>query len=70
MAAAYASHQLHTDIDIVVPETTSEYVRSIMTGYGARVIVHGKVWNDANDLALKMAAERGGFLNGLHIAVD
>ncbi|XP_071849510.1 serine dehydratase-like isoform X1 [Apostichopus japonicus] len=56
-AAAYAAKQLGVKATIVVPETTAQNVRNRMSDAGAQVIVHGKVWDEANDRAQDMIAK-------------
>ena len=61
MAAAYAGKMLKTNVTIVVPETTPLATRQLIEGYGAKVIVHGKVWNEANELAKQIVKDEHGF---------
>jgi len=42
---------------VVVPETTSARVRQLIEQEGAWLILHGKVWSEANDYALSLATE-------------
>jgi L-serine/L-threonine ammonia-lyase len=58
-AAAYAGAALHVRTTIVVPETTSVSVRDAIRGIGAEVVVHGTVWNEANEEALRLAKAPG-----------
>jgi L-serine/L-threonine ammonia-lyase len=58
-AAAYAGAALRVRTTIVVPESTSESVRDAIRGIGADIIVHGVVWNDSNEEALRIAKAPG-----------
>jgi L-serine/L-threonine ammonia-lyase len=56
-AAAYAGRQLQANVTVVVPETTSDTARARIVAEGAEVIVHGRVWDEANTFALKLVEE-------------
>lgn len=43
LATAYAGRQLDVPVTIVVPKTTSEFMREKIEGEGAEVIIHGEV---------------------------
>ena len=58
-AAAYAGRQLGVPVKIIVPETTSETARARMRAEGAEVIEHGAVWDEADQYARQLVAERG-----------
>lgn len=58
-AVAYAGRLLGAKVTVVVPEATPEVACQRIRGEGAEVIVHGEIWDDANDLALELAAEPG-----------
>jgi len=55
LAVAYSGKKLGTKVTVVVPESTPPSMRSKIQAEGAEVIVHGKVWDDANEFALKLA---------------
>ena len=57
-AAAYSGRKLGVDVTVVVPESTSEMAKSRMLAEGATVIVHGAVWDEANEYAMELLAER------------
>lgn len=59
MAATYAARKLNVPATIFVPETTPEFTVRRMEQEGATVNIHGKVWDEANEQALKMAAQPG-----------
>ena len=48
---------------VVVPETTSERARHLLQLEGAEVIVHGKMWSEANELAMSLLTEQDAFLH-------
>ncbi|MEL7432547.1 MAG: pyridoxal-phosphate dependent enzyme [Chloroflexota bacterium] len=56
-AAAYAGNQLGVPVTVVVPDTTSETAQDRMREQNAEVIVHGNVWNDADEHARAIVAE-------------
>ena len=58
-AAAVAGVALRVRTTIVVPETTAEMVRDKIRAIGADVVVHGSVWDEANQEALRMCETRG-----------
>lgn len=59
LAAAYAGRQLGVQVTVVVPETTSGTARARITAEGAEVIVHGAVWNEADQRAREIVAAGG-----------
>ncbi|MDQ0123357.1 L-serine/L-threonine ammonia-lyase [Pseudomonas lini] len=54
-ATAVAAASLGLKACIVVPHTTPETTRARIRNTGAEVIVHGKVWDDANQKAMALA---------------
>jgi L-serine/L-threonine ammonia-lyase len=54
-ATAVAAASLGLKACIVVPHTTPETTRARIRKTGAEVIVHGKVWDDANQKAMALA---------------
>ncbi|XP_022085865.1 L-serine dehydratase/L-threonine deaminase-like isoform X2 [Acanthaster planci] len=59
-ATAYAARQLGMPATIVIPESTPTFVADGLRNEGANVIVRGKVWDNANEYALKLAEETDG----------
>ncbi|KAG0231617.1 hypothetical protein BGW41_002146 [Actinomortierella wolfii] len=51
LAVAYAGRQLDCKTTIVVPQSTSLYMRNKLQTEGATVIVEGEAWDDADQLA-------------------
>jgi L-serine/L-threonine ammonia-lyase len=58
IAAAVAGRILGVPVTIVVPETTSVEVRARILATGAKVLVHGSVFDEANGYAMSLAADR------------
>ncbi|WP_095146868.1 pyridoxal-phosphate dependent enzyme [Pseudomonas sp. Irchel s3b6] len=56
-ATAVAAAALGLAAIIIVPDTTAESTRARITRTGAQVRVHGKVWDEANQLALELARD-------------
>jgi L-serine/L-threonine ammonia-lyase len=56
LATAVAAVSLGLQACIVVPHTTPEATRARIRGTGAEVIVHGKVWDEANQRARELAS--------------
>lgn len=63
-AVAYAGKRLGVAVTIVVPESTPEFMKIRLRKEGAEVVVHGSVWDMADDYAQKLAQEKG----SLHIS--
>ncbi|CAL1574856.1 unnamed protein product [Knipowitschia caucasica] len=59
MAAAYAARKMGVPAMIVVPSSTPEMVVRKMQDQGATVKIVGKVWDDANKEALRLAEVDG-----------
>lgn len=58
-AAAYAAQALGLAVTIVLPETSSAAVQGLIEQRGAKVLRHGKVWDESHAFAQALAAERG-----------
>ncbi|MGE7955035.1 pyridoxal-phosphate dependent enzyme [Pseudomonas sp. NPDC089530] len=54
LATAVAAASLGLQACIVVPETTPPATRERIARTGAQVLVHGKVWDEANERALEL----------------
>ncbi|XP_018416079.1 PREDICTED: serine dehydratase-like [Nanorana parkeri] len=59
LAAAYACNKLGLPATIVVPEQTSQNIIQGLEGLGVEVVVTGKVWDDANAHAHRLADAPG-----------
>jgi L-serine/L-threonine ammonia-lyase len=51
LAVAYAGRVLGAAVTVVVPETTTDRAKELLMLEGADVIVHGRSWQEANELA-------------------
>ncbi len=58
-AVAYAGQALGLTVTIVLPQTSSAAVQSLIEARGATVLRHGAVWDASNEFAQALAAERG-----------
>jgi len=54
IAVAHSGRRLGLPVTVVVPETTSARARQLIESEGASLIVHGKVWSEANEYALSL----------------
>lgn len=57
LSMAYVAKKLGANIQIVVPESTSEFMINKIRNLDAEVIVRGKFWDEANDYCLQQAKE-------------
>jgi L-serine/L-threonine ammonia-lyase len=60
LAAAYAGQALGAPVMVVVPSTTPAFMRERIAGLGAKVIVYGDVWDEADGAARGLVAEGHG----------
>jgi L-serine/L-threonine ammonia-lyase len=63
LAAANAGRVLDIPVTVVVPQSTPTHVRTLLEQEGATVIVHGRVWAEANELAQSLIDDRAAFLH-------
>ncbi|QGY33072.1 pyridoxal-phosphate dependent enzyme [Pantoea cypripedii] len=54
IAVAHSGRKLGIPVTVVVPETTSQTARKLIEQEGARLVVRGKVWSEANEYALSL----------------
>lgn len=59
LGVAYAGMMMDVPTTIVVTERAPQYIAQACTLYGAKVIVAGEVYDDAKNIALGMAGDRG-----------
>lgn len=59
LAAAYAGRKLNAHVKVIVPETTSEWAQKKIKQQGADLVVHGKTWAHADDLARELVLKNG-----------
>ena len=62
LATAYAGAALGVPTTVVVPNTTPEFIRDRLAALGARVVVHGAQWSEANEEAERRNEKDGGKL--------
>ena len=56
-AVAYCARTLGMKCTIVIPKSASNYMAEVIRREGADVIVHGDIFDDANDFALQITRE-------------
>lgn len=60
LATAYSTYKLGVPATIVIPESSPTDVAQLLKEYyGAKVIVHGEAWDEANEEALRIASQPG-----------
>jgi L-serine/L-threonine ammonia-lyase len=57
LAVAYSAKMLGIEAVVVVPESTKESMRKKIIDFGARLIVKGKVWNEAHEFASELVSQ-------------
>ena len=62
LATAYAAEQLGLACTVVLPMSTPKFVADRLRSYNAEVMVHGMVWDQANEKAMEIVEEVGGAL--------
>ncbi len=63
-AVAYAGRKLGAEVTVVVPETTSREICHQIEREGAKVEIHGSVWDESHNYALELSRK----LNGAYIS--
>ncbi|MBB3611968.1 pyridoxal-phosphate dependent enzyme [Rhizobium sp. BK602] len=63
IAVAYAGRRLSIPVSVFVPETTSEWAKSLIRQEGAEVFVHGASWQEANERALQAVDAEAAFIH-------
>lgn len=63
LAVAYAGRKLGVPVIVVVPESTPERARHLLSLEGAEVRMHGKTWAEANELALSLLNDEDAFIH-------
>jgi L-serine/L-threonine ammonia-lyase len=59
-ATAYAGRCLGVPVTVVTPNTISGYVHDLLRAEGAKVLVHGDVWDETDVFARDLAEREGG----------
>ncbi|RNF86707.1 pyridoxal-phosphate dependent enzyme [Pseudomonas putida] len=63
LAVAYAGRKLGVPVTVVVPETTTEQAKDLLRLEGAKVVVHGSSWQEANALAQTLVGPDDAFIH-------
>lgn len=63
LAVAYAGRRLGVPVTVVVPETTTQRAQDLLALEGAKVIVHGSSWQEANQLAQTLICANDAFIH-------
>jgi L-serine/L-threonine ammonia-lyase len=63
IAVAYAGRRLSIPVSVFVPETTTEWAKSLIRQEGAEVFVHGASWQEANEHALEAVDAETAFIH-------
>ncbi|VTT27877.1 serine/threonine dehydratase family protein [Klebsiella pneumoniae] len=63
LAVAYAGRRLGVPTVVVVPETTTERAKHLLSIEGAEVIVHGSMWSEANERAQSLRGNDDVFIH-------
>ncbi|MEA4987445.1 MAG: pyridoxal-phosphate dependent enzyme, partial [Anaerovorax sp.] len=58
LSVAYVGRKLGVEVTVVIPKTTAGFVVSKLENEGAKVIIHGDVWDDAHQYALSLADDK------------
>lgn len=63
LAVAYAGRRLGVAVTVVVPQTTTARAKELLALEGAKVIVHGASWQEANELAQSLVGPDDAFIH-------
>ncbi len=63
LAVAYAAQAAGIPATIVLPQGVSPAKHAALARYGARIVIHGTVWDDSNEAALALAADGLAYLH-------
>ena len=63
LAVAYAGAQLGVPVVVVVPVTTTDRAKELIGQQGAKLIVSGASWSEANELAQSMTTDCDAFIH-------
>ena len=55
LATAYAGKMLNVPTTVVVPASTSSFMADKIRQLGAQVLIHGQIWDEANEKAIQLA---------------
>lgn len=63
LAVAYAGRLLGVPVTVVVPKTTTDRAKELLSLEGAEVIVHGVTWQEANEFAQSLLSTTDAFIH-------
>src|SRR3954452_11618257 len=63
LAVAYSGRNLNVPVVVVVPETTTDRAKELLSLENAEVIVHGDSWQEANNFANSLMGPDDAFLH-------
>ncbi len=63
LAVAYAGRRLAVPVTVVVPKTTSDRAKDLLRLEGAKVVVHGDTWEEANTYAQSLFSKPEEFIH-------
>ncbi|MEQ1911953.1 MAG: pyridoxal-phosphate dependent enzyme, partial [Vicinamibacterales bacterium] len=63
LAVAYAGRSLGVQVVVVVPETTTGRAKALLEQEGAKVVVHGASWQEANAMATSLIGADAAYLH-------
>ena len=55
LAVAYSGKQLNVNTTVIIPESTPSFMVNKISEMGAKVLIHGKNWNEADQRAREIA---------------
>ena len=58
LAAAVVAQKFSLELIVYVPSSTSDMAQSVLKSHGAKVIVSGKVWDEAHQAAIQCLKEQ------------
>ncbi len=63
LAVAYCGHQLGVDVTVIVPKSTTERAKELITQEAAQVIVYGTSWDEAHAYALGLCTSETAYIH-------
>ncbi|MCJ8272115.1 MAG: pyridoxal-phosphate dependent enzyme, partial [Psychrosphaera sp.] len=63
LAVAYSGRQLGMPVTVVVPESTKQRAIDLMNQQGAKVIITGKIWDEAHEHAMTLVNDQTAYIH-------
>ena len=63
LAVAYSGRQLGMPVTVVVPESTKQRAIDLMSQQGAKVIITGKIWDEAHEHAMTLVNDQTAYIH-------